>query len=235
MNIQEAFQKLKTQLETLYETTEAGNIADWVVEALTGYRLSERIKHGQDVLTAVQIGKLENYEAELLRHRPVQYVLGESYFYGLKLYVDEAVLIPRPETEELVDWILKTTDATAALQLIDIGTGSGCIPLALKKNRPRAGVYAVDVSEAALAVAQKNAADLKLDVRFSRMDLLDPEQGRCCRNSILSSAIHLILPWRKKVRCWPMCWITSLTWRYLSATTILYSFIKPLSALPIKS
>lgn len=177
MKIQQAFQHLKTQLETVYEPAEAANIADWAMEALTGYRLSERIKHGDELLDAAQTADLQQYITQLLAHRPVQYVLGESYFYGLKLWVTEAVLIPRPETEELVDWILKSTDKGGKLQVIDIGTGSGCIPLALKKNMPLAEVYAADISEDALAVARKNAQDLQLDVHFKLMDILDPEQG----------------------------------------------------------
>ena len=177
MKIQQAFQHLKTQLETVYEPAEAANIADWAMEALTGYRLSERIKHGDELLDAAQTANLQQYITQLLAHRPVQYVLGESYFYGLKLWVTEAVLIPRPETEELVDWILKSTDKGGKLQVIDIGTGSGCIPLALKKNMPLAEVYAADISGDALAVARKNAQDLQLDVHFKLMDILNPEQG----------------------------------------------------------
>lgn len=177
MELQQAFQDLKTQLETVYEPGEAANIADWAMEALTGYRLSERIKHGNELLNAAQTASLQQYITQLLAHRPVQYVLGESYFYGLKLWVNEAVLIPRPETEELVDWILKSTDKDSKLQVIDIGTGSGCIPLALKKNMPLADVYAADISEDALAVARKNARALELDIHFELMDILDPEQG----------------------------------------------------------
>lgn len=177
MNIQPAYHALKTQLEALYDAAEAANIADWVLESLTGYRLTERVRHGNDALTTEQEALLERYTAQLLVHRPVQYVLGESYFYGLKLAVDESVLIPRPETEELVDWTLKSTEAQAACTLLDIGTGSGCIPLALKKNRPQAQVYAVDISEDALAVARRNALNLALDVDFRLMNILDPAQG----------------------------------------------------------
>lgn len=176
MEIQQAYQDLKTQLETIYDGAEAANIADWVIEALTGYRLSERIKHGTELLTVEQLARLQHYIPELLRHRPVQYVLGESYFYGLKLWVDESVLIPRPETEELVDWVLKSINATSQPVLLDIGTGSGCIPLALKKNLPQAGVYAMDISEAALAVAQKNGANLGLEVQWRLADILNPAQ-----------------------------------------------------------
>lgn len=174
MEIQQAYQDLKTQLETIYEGAEAANIADWVIEALTGYRLSERIKQGAELLNAEQSARLEHYTSELLQHRPVQYVLGESYFYGLKLWVDESVLIPRPETEELVDWVLKSINATDRPALLDIGTGSGCIPLALKNNLPQADVYALDISEAALAVAERNGANLGLEVQWRLADILNP-------------------------------------------------------------
>lgn len=176
MNIQDAYQSLKTQLTALYDPAEAGNIADWVVEALTGYRLSERVRHAGQLLSEAQAAQLATYTAQLLQHRPVQYVLGESYFYGLKLWVDESVLIPRPETEELVDWALKGIGQQPGTAVLDIGTGSGCIPLAIKKNRPGAVVHALDISDQALAVARRNARDLELEVGFRKCDVLDPAQ-----------------------------------------------------------
>src|SRR5690606_23533098 len=93
----------------------------------------------------------------LLSGRPLQYALGEAWFYGLPLFVDESVLIPRPETEELVDQIVKVHRHVDSLQIIDIGTGSGCIALALKHALPQAEVWAVDVSSDALKVAKNNA------------------------------------------------------------------------------
>lgn len=109
----------------------------------------------------------------LLTGRPFQYVLGEAWFYGLKLLVNESVLIPRPETEELVHRIVQTHPKTDAMRIVDIGTGSGCIALALKKAFPQADVYALDVSKDALAVAKRNAERLGLDLHFVLADILE--------------------------------------------------------------
>lgn len=175
MTIQHAFAVLKEQLAEIYEPGEAENIADWVIESLTGKRRQERLLAKEEQLDAAQQLKLETYAVELLQYRPVQYVLGESYFYHLKLFVDENVLIPRPETEELVDWIVKSyPSGINARHILDIGTGSGCIALALKKTIPSAEVYAIDIAESALAIAQKNAHDLGLDVRLQQLDILQP-------------------------------------------------------------
>jgi release factor glutamine methyltransferase len=115
---------------------------------------------------------VEDNLGDLQRGRPFQYVLGKAYFYGINLSVSESVLIPRPETEELVHRIIKDWSREAP-RIIDIGTGSGCIALALKKNLPHATVYAVDVSPDALAVARQNASDLDLHVEFMLADILE--------------------------------------------------------------
>ena len=126
---------------------------------------------------------------ELLTHRPVQYVLNEAWFYGFKFEVNETVLIPRPETEELVDWVLKevqgkkyevrTEDSaylvprTSYLHILDIGTGSGCIPIALKKNLPAANISAIDVCSEALHTAINNAVMHETEINFQLLDFLD--------------------------------------------------------------
>jgi len=100
---------------------------------------------------------LEQYKNDLLTKKPVQYILHEAWFYKMKLYVDENVLIPRPETEELVSWILADikTNESDNITLLDVGTGSGCLAIALKKNAPRTNITAIDISQRALAVAKK--------------------------------------------------------------------------------
>src|SRR5690606_33314046 len=110
---------------------------------------------------------------ELLAGKPLQYILKEAWFYGLPLLVNESVLIPRPETEELVDQIVRKYRGTEPLKIIDIGTGSGCIALALKHALPQAEVWAVDVSSNALKVAKNNASNHGLDVRFMQTDILE--------------------------------------------------------------
>ena len=109
---------------------------------------------------------------------PIQYLLGKTSFYGLDFEVNSDVLIPRPETEELVEWIIKSQKSKVKSQkvkILDIGTGSGCIAISLAKNIPNAQVFALDVSEKALATAKKNASLNKVDVTFLHQSILDTE------------------------------------------------------------
>lgn len=110
--------------------------------------------------------------SQLKMQKPIQYILGETSFYGLTFQVNEHTLIPRPETEELVQWILETYPTNSQISLLDIGTGTGCIPITLKKKLPKATVFALDVSEKALEVATKNASMNQVDVTFLQNDIL---------------------------------------------------------------
>jgi len=109
---------------------------------------------------------------QLKTQKPIQYILGETSFYGLTFLVNEYTLIPRPETEELVQWILETNPTSSEIAVLDIGTGTGCIPITLKKNLPKAIVFALDVSEKALEVATKNASMKQVEVTFLQNDIL---------------------------------------------------------------
>ncbi|HEY6505327.1 MAG TPA: peptide chain release factor N(5)-glutamine methyltransferase, partial [Chitinophagaceae bacterium] len=127
----------------------------------------------------------------LLAHEPVQYVLNEAWFCGLKFYVDKNVLIPRPETEELVEWVISNCKFPVdTLSILDIGSGSGCIPIFLKRKLRKAEVWSCDVSEAALRIAEKNAATLGADVNFLLLDFLDKEK----RNKLPSFDIIISNP-----------------------------------------
>ncbi|HEV3325314.1 MAG TPA: peptide chain release factor N(5)-glutamine methyltransferase [Puia sp.] len=188
MNLQRAQTQLAIQLTPLYGSREAGLIADWVMEKLTGLKRIDRLVHTSEPLSAPILEQYENYRDQLLAHRPVQYVLHESWFAGWKFYVDENVLIPRPETEELVEWTAQTiasasqtgaADTPSPSQtgaLLDVGTGSGCIAIALAKKLPSLSIHACDVSSEALGVAQRNATQLNADIRFHQLDFLDPRQ-----------------------------------------------------------
>ena len=183
MNIYEAQQRLIFQLYDVYDHREAANIADMVMEHLTGWKKIDRILNKQVSLLPGKIELLDKYATQLLAHKPVQYVLNEAWFYGLKLFVNQHVLIPRPETEELVEWILhdrKTgTNATSSpdqVVILDIGAGSGCISIALKKNLPHADVFACDISKDALIIAQKNALDNEVDIALLHQDFLNQQQ-----------------------------------------------------------
>lgn len=112
---------------------------------------------------------------KLLEHMPVQHITGVAYFYGLRLKVDKNVLIPRPETEELADWILNSSALMPRLKVLDIGTGSGAIALALAKTKPNWDITAIDISETALEMAASNASLNNLQVKFQPCDILDKD------------------------------------------------------------
>lgn len=174
MTLQSARQQLYAQLKKLYDEREAANITDWVMEHITGKKKIDWLINKQAVLSAALLTKLATITKELLAHRPVQYVLGEAWFAGMKFYVNETTLIPRPETEELVDWAWREVQyATFNIQnILDIGTGSGCIPIALKKKLPQVQVTSIDISRDALQVAAKNAADWQVEVSLLAVDFL---------------------------------------------------------------
>lgn len=135
--------------------------------------------------------KWEAIILELKSERPIQYITGEAWFYGLRFEVNEYTLIPRPETEELVEWIVESqkskaksekierddvTSSGVEMRILDIGTGTGCIPISIKKNIPQAEVFAIDVSEEALKVASKNAIENNVEVNFILQNILEVEK-----------------------------------------------------------
>jgi len=137
------------------------------IDFLLGYNRSDCIIHTDKDITSDISDKLNQIIADLKTNKPIQHIIGETEFYGLKFKVNEHTLIPRPETEELVQWILQH-EFTSAL---DIGTGSGCIPIALKKNKD-AEISAIDVSESALLVAKENAKINEVEINFLLQDIL---------------------------------------------------------------
>jgi release factor glutamine methyltransferase len=175
MTTRSAQQHALAQLKMLYDEREAANIADWVMEHVTGRKRTDRLLDKDQALDESLLNRLQNILQELTAHRPVQYVLGEAWFAGMRFYVNEHVLIPRPETEELVDWIVAEIQKSQIKNqnILDIGTGSGCIPIALKKKLPSCNVTSLDISSNALAVAQKNANDLQATIELACMDFLD--------------------------------------------------------------
>lgn len=155
-------------------------------EARSFFYLLSEYKFGlQRVDVALELDRIINKEdvlyfqeakRRLLNEEPIQYIIGDTDFYGLLLKVNQHVLIPRPETEELVDWILKdwqSINDTRKLAILDIGTGSGCIAISLAKALSNADVYAMDISEKALEVAKFNAKHHQVDIRFMHSDILE--------------------------------------------------------------
>lgn len=211
MTVQQSTQQLLFSLFHIYKEREARNIADLVMESVTGWKRIDRIINKLVPLSKEMEILLAGYTQDLLRHKPVQYVLHEAWFYDMKFYVDEQVLIPRPETEELVRWVvdevrsresavgaglapapsesgIRSRDASIEssvleahknqqvdyINILEIGTGSGCIAIALKKKLPAAGVYSCDVSKKALEIAAENAAANQIPVEFILCDFLNP-------------------------------------------------------------
>jgi release factor glutamine methyltransferase len=179
MTLKEASDLIKTNMEPIYGSRETQAIAALTMEFLTGLTRSQFIVDKNRLMTKQQEENLQKALSQLKAYWPVQYVTGEAWFAGMKFFVDQRVLIPRPETEELVDWMVKDISGAtggAETMILDIGTGSGCIPVALKKKIPQAKIYALDISSNALDVAKLNAANLKADVNFIEIDITDSTQ-----------------------------------------------------------
>lgn len=198
--------EIRISLQALYGEREAAGMAWIILEHITGNRRQQLMIRGDEPPEARQLNAISQILQELLKGKPLQYVLGETEFYGLKFKVAPSVLIPRQETEELVHWIIQreaasgsplTTgdNATAAgrpvtaageaarrvgevagklpVSLLDVGTGSGCIVIALKKNLRGAEAWACDISEKALKLASENASLNEAEITFKQADILD--------------------------------------------------------------
>ena len=174
MMIKDLYRNFLVQLQKIYSLSEATVITDWVFEKMASLKRSDILKNPEKKITPAADKLIQKTLLELLLHKPVQYVLGEAWFYRMKLKVNEHVLIPRPETEELVEQLIK--DRKSKLTdpcILDIGTGSGCIPIAIKKNLPASKVTGIDVSKNALALAKENAALHNAHITFTELDFLD--------------------------------------------------------------
>jgi release factor glutamine methyltransferase len=174
--LQTAERNLIEKLNAIYDPREAHAIADLVMEKLTGWKRMDRIINKFNPLSDLTLRQLLIYTQELLNHRPVQYVLKEAWFLGLPFEVNEQVLIPRPETEELANWILESIPMAQPTRVLDLGTGSGCLAVALKKNRPRAELIACDISPQALDIARGNAFTNQVEIEWIELDFLNENE-----------------------------------------------------------
>lgn len=177
MGIKEQYRNFMLQLQKIYSLGEATAITNRVFEKTVSLKRSDILKDPAKMLTPQADASIKNILQQLLQHKPVQYVLGEAWFYNMKFKVNEHVLIPRPETEELVEQLIK--DRKSKLtdpKILDIGTGSGCIPIAIQKNLPASLVTAIDISENAIALAAENAILHNSHVNFKQMDFLDKKK-----------------------------------------------------------
>ena len=174
MTIKELYRNFLLQLQGIYNLSEATTMTDRVFEKIAGIHRADIIKNPLQPLNPSTIKPLNDALTQLLLHKPLQYVLGETWFYHLKFKVNEQVLIPRPETEELVETVIADLRLKPPGQaILDIGTGSGCIAIAIKKNLPATVVSAIDVSKKALIIAKENATRNNVQVSFFQINFLD--------------------------------------------------------------
>lgn len=159
------------RLTPLYGEGEAKAMGRIIFENLKGWNQTDLALKSREHLTPFVLGKIDDVLRQLLHRKPIQYIFGNAWFYGMKLKVTPDTLIPRPETAELVDFIVNENQRKD-LNVIDLCTGSGCIAVALARNLPFASVTATDISEGALEVARENAVELHARVRFVKADLL---------------------------------------------------------------
>lgn len=165
-------QYIESELKDFYPPSEISAFVRLIMESVFALSYTDMILQKDRGFHAEEQESVRKVVERLKTYEPLQYILGETEFYGLKLKVNPAVLIPRPETEELVNWILESNVAENAC-VLDIGTGSGCIALALKAGAPKVVVQGVDISDDALQTAKNNASLNELEVEFSKADILN--------------------------------------------------------------
>ena len=188
MNIKSLKTYFFTELQTIQEDSEIESFFFILTEFLHNLKRIDVSLHPDFEVSETDLEKWKTIISELKTEKPIQYITGEAWFYGLRFEVNENTLIPRPETEELVEWIVESQKSKVESQkskaqnliiqksnnltILDIGTGSGCIPITLKKEIPNAQVSAIDISEKALEIARKNASDNQVEVNFIQQDIL---------------------------------------------------------------
>jgi len=197
MSLQDTKQAMKHQLSNVYDALELNSIVNILIEEVTGWDALHQNIHKNDALEQSHTDQLTQYVEKLLTGKPLQYIIGKAWFMGKAFMVNEAVLIPRPETEELVEWVSEYAHiVNKPLSILDIGTGSGCIPIALKLALPNASIRAIDISKEALAVAQQNAATYNTDIDWIELDILQTKHLKDQYDIIVSNPPYI--PLREK-------------------------------------
>lgn len=166
------------QLPAFYDETERLNLFYITMEFVLNFTKTDCIFNGNELVLIQNQQKIDEVFNRLQNSEPIQYITQLANFYGYDFKVSPATLIPRPETEELVDWVLTEMKKQPQKnwRVLDIGTGTGCIPITIKKEFPLAEVFAIDISVDALKIAQENATNLQADVTFINQDILQTEQ-----------------------------------------------------------
>ncbi len=175
MKISDLKSNFKKSLSELYPSEEVQSFFNILSEKYLNLSRIEIALNPERTISATEAEKFQKAILRLQNHEPIQYIIGETEFYGLPFKVNKHTLIPRPETEELVEWILSGFPPSGARGILDIGTGTGCIAISLAKNLPNAKISALDISEEALKIAEANAKLNKVEIDFFQTDILAAE------------------------------------------------------------
>ena len=179
MTVREELMEIRRRLDGIYDRREREAVILLVFSFVKGWSRVDLIINEGKELSEFAKREIDGIVDRLILGEPIQYITGQARFFGMDLKVGPGVLIPRPETEELVDWIKDDSEGKEDLQILDIGTGSGCIAVALARTLPFSDVTAIDISVRALEIASENARSLKAKVRFVEADMYRwmPESG----------------------------------------------------------
>lgn len=174
MTLNEYKNHFKKALMPIYDELECNTMFAITMEEVLGYQRIDVMLKADEVLSENHVKRLEEVMELLRTEQPIQYIFNKGYFYGYEFKVSSATLIPRRETEELVEWVLQIMNEqpNKIWRVLDIGTGTGCIPITIKKEFPLADISAIDVSKEALQIAKENAVNLEADVLFIEKDIL---------------------------------------------------------------
>lgn len=200
MSVAIAYEFLRKSIAEIYSDQEAASVSTIILEDVFGITKLKRLSNPEKEFNSTDLLRLTDFIKRLLNHEPVQYVTGIAHFMDLKLEVNSNVLIPRPETEELLQWIIDDfLNSTKTVKVLDIGTGSGCIALALKKYLKSSEVYALDKSKNALNLAINNAKKNQLEVYFIHDDILFLSSKQLLKFDIIVSNPPYVLLSEKKL------------------------------------
>lgn len=190
--MKESINKLKHELTPIFGVRETEAIIREIFYYLKGWTLTDIIVNGDKILSDYIVGKIDSIIKRLKKGEPIQYITGLATFYGLDFYVAPGVLIPRPETEELVQMIVDE-NSVSDLRVLDVGTGSGCIACALARNMRFSQINAIDISKEALKIAYKNANKLHCKVSFSLTDIFLYSPQKASFDIIVSNPPYICL------------------------------------------
>lgn len=163
---------IRKELAGIYSPEEIDSLIFLIFERVKGYSRTQFLMAKEEVLCDDETEQFLEIVARLKKHEPIQYIFGQTEFYSLLFHTSPGVLIPRPETEELVQWIIQEPGKETP-SILDVGTGSGCIAVALKKNLTGAAVWACDISPASIDTARKNAALNQVEINVVEYDILN--------------------------------------------------------------